>query len=117
MIELLRHPIPQKNWDRSQPLGMNDTIRQMAYAKNPICHMVAKLLGNMIDKAIANGKPDLNLLFIYNIPFRGMGKMMGGMITMDMADDIRFIANGHFFRGVGRLVKHFLNRPNLTKAK
>lgn len=54
---------------------------------------------------------------IYNIPFRGMGKMMGGMITMDMADDIRFIANGHLFRGVGRLVKHFLNRPKLTNAK
>ena len=31
----------------------------------------------MIDKAIASGKPDLNLLFIYNITFRGMGKMMG----------------------------------------
>ena len=46
-----------------------------------------------------------------------MGKMMGGMITMDMADDIRFIANGHFFRGVGRLVKHFLNKPELTKSK
>ena len=114
---LLGHPIPQKRWDRSQPLGMNDTIRQMAYAKNPICRMVAKLLGSMIAKAIAGGKPDLNLLFIYNIPFRGMGKMMGGMITMDMADDIRFIANGHLFRGIGRLVKHFLNRPKLTKAK
>ena len=96
---------------------MNDTIRQMAYAKNPICRMVAKFLGSMIAKAIAGGKPDLNLLFIYNIPFRGMGKMMGGMITMDMADDIRFIANGHLFRGIGRLVKHFLNRPKLTKAK
>lgn len=46
-----------------------------------------------------------------------MGKMMGGMITMDMADDIRFIVNGHLFRGIGRLVKHFLNRPKLTKAK
>ena len=114
---LLGHPIPQKRWDRSQPLGMNNTIRQMAYAKNPICRMVAKRLGSMIAKVIAGGKPDLNLLFIYNIPFRGMGKMMGGMITMDMADDIRFIANGHLFRGIGRLVKHFLNRPKLTKAK
>ena len=114
---LLGHPIPQKNWDRNRPLELNDTIRQMAYAKNPICRMVAKLLGSMIDKAIASGKPDLNLLFIYNITFRGMGKMMDGMITMDMADDIRFIANGHFFRGVGRLVKHFLNKPELTKSK
>ena len=114
---LLGHPVTRRSWNRSHPLEMNDTIRQMAYAKNPVCRMVAKLLGSMIDRAIANGKPDLNLLFIYNIPFRGMGKMMGGMISMDMADDIRFIANGHFFRGVGRLVKHFLHRPKLTKVK
>ena len=114
---LLGRPIPQNMWNRERPLEMNDTIRQMAYAKNAICRLVAKVLSSMIDKAIANGKPDLNLLFIYNIPFRGMAKMMGGMITMDMADDIRFIANGHFFRGVGRLAKHFFKRPKLTKAK
>ena len=34
--------------------------------------MVAKLLGSKIDKAIASGKPNLNLLFIYNITFRAM---------------------------------------------
>lgn len=110
---LLGHPIPQHNWDRSRPLEMNDTIRQMVYAKNPICRLVAKVLSSMINKAIADGNPDLNLLFIYNIPFRGMAKMMGGMITMDMADDIRLIANGHFFQGAGRLVKHFFTRPRL----
>lgn len=114
---LLGRAIPEHTWDRNCALEMNDTIRQMAYAKNPICRLVAKVLRSMIDKAIANGKPDLNLLFIYNIPFRGMAKMMNGMVSMDMAEDIRFIANGHFFRGVGRLVKHFINRPKLAKAK
>lgn len=114
---LLGRAIPEHTWDRNRALEMNDTIRQMAYAKNPICRLVAKSLRIMIDKAIANGKPDLNLLFIYNIPFRGMAKMMNGMVSMDMAEDIRFIANGHFFRGVGRLVKHFINRPKLAKAK
>lgn len=92
---LLGHPIPQKNWDRNRPLELNDTIRQMAYAKNTICRMVAKLLGSMIDKAIASGKPDLNLLFIYNITFRGMGKMMGGMITMER---IQVDPRGRFVR-------------------
>lgn len=114
---LLGRAIPEHTWDRNRALEMHDTIRQMAYAKNPICRLVAKVLRSMIDKAIANGKPDLNLLFIYNIPFRGMAKMMNGMVSMDMAEDIRFIANGHFFRGVGRLVKHFINRPKLAKAK
>ena len=47
------------------------------------------------------GKPDLNLLFIYNMPFRGMAKMMNGMVSMDMAKDILFI------------VHHFFHRPKL----
>ena len=110
---LLGRAIPPHKWDRTAPLGMNDTIRQMAYAKNPLCRLAAKLLGGMIDKAVAQGKPDLSTLFIYNMPFRGMGKMMGGMISMAMAEDILFIANGHFFRGMGRLVKHFFTRPRL----
>lgn len=114
---LLRQPIPKHLWDRSQPLGMNDAVRQMIYAKNPICRLVARVLRSLADRAIASGKPDLNLLFIYNIPFRGMAKMMGGMVSTAMAEDICFIANGHFFRGVGRLVKHFVTRPKLAQMK
>lgn len=102
---LLGHPIPQKNWDRNRPLELNDTIRQMAYAKNPICRMVAKLPGSMIDKAIASGKSDLNLLFIYNITFRGMGKMMGGMITMERIP--RWIREGGLFVIVSNVVTVF----------
>ena len=114
---LLGRKLPAARWNRKVPLGMNDTIRQMAYAKNPICRLVAKILGGMIDGAIKKGKPDLNLLFIYNMPFRGMGKMMGGMVSIAMAEDILFIANGHFFRGVGRLVRDFFTRPNINKVK
>jgi len=58
-----------------------------------------------------------NLLFIFNMTFRGFAKITGGMVSMGMADDICFIANGHFFRGGGRLVKHMLKRPKLTNIK
>lgn len=114
---LLRRPIPPHLWNRSAPLEINDTVRQMVYAKNPVCRLVAKVLRGMVNRAVAAGKPDLNLLFIYNITFRGMAKMMGGMVTTAMAEDIRFIANGHFFRGAGRLVKHFFTRPTLSKQQ
>ena len=86
----------------------------MAYAKNPVMRLVVKIFKNKIDKAILNGKPDLNTLFIYNQPFRGMAKMMGGMLSMQMADDIRFMANGHWHRGLGRLIHHFFHRPKLN---
>ena len=57
----------------------------------------------------------MNLLFIYNIPFRGMAKMMGGMVTTDMAQDILTMCNGHWHRGLGRLIKAACTRKKLDK--
>lgn len=114
---LLGRRIPEHQWNRSAPLSDNDTIRQLSYAKNPLARLAYRVLTKKVNKAIENGKPDLNLLFIYNIPFRGMSKMMGGMVTTDMAQDILFMCNGHGFRGVGRLIHHFLRKPSLGKEE
>ncbi|MBQ8162002.1 MAG: glycoside hydrolase family 3 C-terminal domain-containing protein [Clostridia bacterium] len=114
---ILGHRIPRHNWDKSKPLDMNDTVRQLQYAKNPVARLAYRILTGRVNKAIQNGKPDLNLLFIYNIPFRGMAKMMGGMVTNEMAEDIVFLCNGHWHRGIGRLIKHYLHRPKLEDAK
>lgn len=112
---LLGRAIPQKTWDRGRPLDMNDTVRQLFYAKNPIARLTFKVLTNKVNRAVAAGKPDLNLLFIYNIPFRGMAKMMGGMVSMDMARDILLMANGHWHRGLFRLIRDWLGRPKPDK--
>ena len=114
---LLARRIPDHTWTKNQPLGMNDTIRQLFYAKNPIARLGYKILTKKVDKAIAQGKPDLNMLFIYNMPFRGMGKMMNGMVTMDMAEDMLTMVNGHWHKGLGRLIKHFFNKPSLEPKK
>ena len=107
---LLGRRLPAHTWDRSQPLADNDTVRQLCYAKNPIARLAYRLLTRKVVKAIGRGKPDLNLLFIYNIPFRGMAKMMGGMVTADMAQDILLMCNGHGFRGIGRLIRDHFKR-------
>ena len=112
--DLLGHPIPDGTWKKSEPLQKNDALAQMAYAKNPLARFAANFLKKQIDKNAENGTSDLNMLFIYNMPFRGMAKMMNGMVSMDMAEDIVYIANGHFFRGAGRLIHHFLHRPKLS---
>ncbi len=111
---LLGRKLPPHTWNRSEPLGPNDTIRQMSYAKNPLARMLCRTMTKKVNRAIENGKPDLNLLFIYNIPFRGMGKMMGGMITAQMAEDLLFACNGHGFRGLGRLIRHYIRKPKLN---
>ena len=110
---LLGSAIPKHLWSRNQALIMNDTLMQMEYAKNPLARLLRRVLKNMRDKSIERGKPDLNILFIYNIPFRGIGKMMNGVVSMKMAEDILMMANGHGFRGFGRLVHHFLHRKHL----
>ncbi len=108
---LLGHRIPEHTWERNKPLGMNDTIRQLSYAKNPLARGLCGILTRKVNKAIENGKPDLNLLFIYNIPFRGMAKMMGGAVSMAMAEDLLTVCNGHFFKGCGRLIRDFFRKP------
>ena len=111
---LIQRRLPRSDWDRTQPLGINDTVRQLCYAKNPIARLGYKVLTGKVNKAIKNGKPDLNLLFIYNIPFRGMAKMMNGMVTMDMAQDMLLMVNGHWHKGLVKLIHHFLHRPKLS---
>ena len=70
----------------------------------------------MKDKAEAKGKPDLNIMFIYNMPFRAIAKMAGGMVSEKMVEDILMIVNGHFFRGVGALVVDFFKNQSANKA-
>lgn len=103
--ELLGHDIPDGHW-RGE-LSMNDAICQMYYAKSGIARMVCWILANMLKKAETKGKPDLNLLFIYNMPFRGIAKMTGGMVTMEMAEGIVLAVNGHFLKGFGKLIGGF----------
>ena len=67
------------------------------------------------NKANLKGKPSLNILFIYYMPFRGIAKLMGGAIDMAMADAILTIFNGHFFKGLGYLVRAWIRKSQATK--
>ena len=111
---LLGRPIPDGHW--SGLLEKNDAICQLYYAKNPVARLAYKILTGLKNKAEAKGKPDLNILFIYNMPFRAIGKMAGGMVSEKMVDDILFIVNGHFFRGLGRLIVDYFKNMSANSA-
>ena len=100
--KLIARPIPDGKW--SGLLTENDAICQLYYAKSGLARLVYKILTSLKNKSEAKGKPDLNILFIYNMPFRAIGKMSGGIVSRKMVDDILFIVNGHFFRGFGRVI-------------
>lgn len=114
--ELLGHMIPDGHW--SGELDINDAICQMYYAKSPMARVVYRILTGMLKKAEKKGTPDLNLLFIYNMPFRGIAKMTGGMVSMEMAEGILTMVNGHFFKGAGQVIGGYIrSRGKKKKAK
>ncbi len=111
--ELLGKPIPSGKW--TGDLTANDAICQMYYAKSAVARFVYKRLTQMKKKSEDAGKPDLNILFIYNMPFRAIAKMTGGMVSMEMVDGIVTMVNGHLFRGLGRTVRGFFRNRRLNK--
>ena len=113
---LLGRPIPESHWDKKAPLTHNDSISQLYYAKSPIGRLVYKVITALIERSNKKGKPNLNLYFNYNMTFRAIQKMTLGMVNHAMVDDILYIVNGHFFSGVGRLVKNYFLNQKVNKA-
>lgn len=111
--ELLGHEIPDGSW--SGTLEANDAICQLYYAKSAPARLVYKILTRMLDKSLKKGKPDLNILFIYNMTFRGIGKMTGGMVSSYMVDGIMRIINGHFFGGLRQVISGFFKQRKVVK--
>ena len=111
--ELLVYPIPSGKW--SGELTVNDAICQMYYAKSPIARFVYNKLTKMKKKSEEAGKPDLNILFIYNMPFRAIAKMTGGMVSMEMVEGIVAMVNGHLFRGLGHTIAGFFRNQRQNR--
>ncbi len=111
---MLGRPIPEKLYSRTE-LEPNDPLDQLYRAKNPIARLGFRILDNQRKKSLAAGKPDLNILFIFNEPFRALSKMLGGMLTQEMSEAVRFMCNGHWHRGLGRLIKGFFTRKKLSE--
>ena len=110
--KLYAAPLPE---EKVGPLDINDALCQMKDAKSGICRLVYKVLKNNLDKSYEKGVPDLNTMFIYNMPFRAICKMSGGMVSRDMVESIVKIANGHFFRGLGGVIGGFFKNRSAKK--
>ena len=97
------------NWN------FNDAICQMYYAKSRLARLVYRILTDKKKKSEGKGKPDLNLLFIYNMPFRGIAKMTGGAASMEMARVIVDMVNGKWLSGTKRVIKGYFRNNKENK--
>jgi beta-glucosidase len=112
---LLGRELPSGD-DASRDLGVNDPLLAMHRARSPIARLSARLLRGLLRRSERRGKPDLNLLFLYNMPFRALGKMTMGAVSMPMAHSIVDIVNGHFWRGTTAVVRGFFRARSHTKS-
>ena len=111
--EILGYPVPDGSW--GSVLTENDAICQLKNAKLGLARVVYKVLEGKKKKAEAAGKPDLNILFIYNMPFRAIAKMTGGAVSKDMVDGMVDAVNGHFFKGAGKIIGGYFSNSSANK--
>lgn len=114
---LLGREIPPAFWDQEKGLELNDALCQMSYAKSRFARLVFRILDRLLKDSMKKETPDLNLMFIYNVPFRGIAKMSNGMVTMEMAEAMVEAVNGRFFRGVGHLIRGFIKNEREKKRR
>ncbi len=76
---LLGHPIPNASWDRTAPLGFNDTIGQAAYLNGGLGKGLCGLISAVRKGLLIIGKKEAanNVLFVLNMPWRNLGRMSG----------------------------------------
>ncbi|WP_155964903.1 glycoside hydrolase family 3 C-terminal domain-containing protein [Streptococcus ruminantium] len=112
---LLGRPVPEELWQVGQELGMNDPVLKLQFAKSVLARFVHKVLAGLLKKAERKGTPDLNLLFLYNMPFRAMAKMTGDLLDRAMVEGVLMIANGHFFKGLVQLWRAYRTKIKYQK--
>ena len=101
---LLGRPIPASK----VAIDRNITFGELNHSRSPLGWLACRVLTGMLRKSMAKGHPDLNLLFIYNMPLRGLAKMTGGAVSMGMVDGLVMEARGFWVIGLLRTLGAFL---------
>ena len=97
-------------------LVASDPLSEMTRAKTWLARVAGRGLHALKAKADAKGTPDLNILFVLNMPFRAIAKMSNGAASPDMVDALLLAVNGHPLRGLTRAALGFLSNARANKA-
>ena len=97
---LLGHPIPQ---DKVK-IDRNMTLGELNHSRSPLGWLIWAVLTALLNASFKKGKPDLNVLFQYNMPLRALAKMTSGAISMGMVDGIVLEAKGFWVIGLLKVI-------------
>ena len=98
--KLLGHPIPKGK----TKIDRNLTLGELNHARSPLGWLVWLVLTILLDVSYKRGKPDLNILFQYNMSLRALAKMTNGAISMGMVDGIVMELQGFWILGLVRVI-------------
>jgi beta-glucosidase len=117
---LLERKAPCPKWNRSAPLDYNDTVAQCQYARGCFArfayHAVCFAHWFLI-KIGKRSSANLIIMSVYHMPFRGIAKMTGGIVNMPMIDGVLMIVNGHFWKGLGKVLSERKKMRKEARAK
>lgn len=97
---LLGRPIPAD----TVKIDRNMTLGELNHSRSPLCWLVWAVLTMMLNVSYKRGKPNLNVMFQYNMPLRALAKMTSGAISMGMVDGIVLEAKGFWVIGLLKVI-------------
>ena len=95
---LLGRSLPEEKnaIDRTMTLG------ELHHSRSPLCWLISGVLTLLLRSGEKRGKPNLNILFQYNMPLRGLAQMTNGMIGDEFVDGLVLEAKGFWVIGILR---------------
>ena len=97
---LLGRPIPAD----TVKIDRNMTLGELNHSRSPLCWLVWAVLTMLLNASYNRGKPNLNVMFQYNMPLRALAKMTSGAISMGMVDGIVLEAKGFWVIGLLKVI-------------
>ena len=97
---LLGRPIPAD----TVKIDRNMTLGELNHSRSPLCWLVWAVLTMLLNASYKRGKPNLNVMFQYNMPLRALAKMTNGAISMGMVDGIVLEAKGFWVIGLLKVI-------------
>ena len=85
-------------------IDRNMTLGELNHSRSPLGWLIWLVLTALLNASYKRGKPDLNVLFQYNMPLRALAKMTSGAISMGMVDGIVMELQGFWIIGLVRVI-------------
>lgn len=110
--KILGHAIPEDG----NPIDSGMPFRELTHSRSPLFMLVSKILGHIEKTSTAKGVPNLNVLFIYNMPLRALAQMTGGLVGPETVEGLTMECKGFWLIGLLRALIGFFQNAAVNKT-